>query len=338
MDQTSTTPERKYPTRRSLREAAARAAAVDADKSPAPAASTTEAPTPDVPTLDASTAKPEPVEPPASTAQVKFPDPVFKLGSVIPSPVSLRPVVSETSDAARPRRSKARRVVGTVAAAASACALFSVMMLPTLAPFEDSALAAAADAQRFTSEDISSSLEAGSLSQLEAPKAELIDSPTSAAFQVDSDAVVQYPVSGSVNLTDGFGPRMYPVSGFHAGQDFAASSGTPVVAMADGTIASSGFINGRCGFGVQIEHEIDNQEVTTLSCHMEAGSPSLSVGDTVAKGDQVGRVGATGLAFGAHLHFEIEVAGEQLDPMPYLALHSKAPTVEAGVPAAEETD
>lgn len=324
MDHTSSPPERVYPTRRSLREAAARAAA-EANRDEAASANET-----------AASPKPEP------QPVVEQLDPIITLGSVIPSPVSLGSADSPNPQPVTSKRATGRRVLGGVAAAASACGLFTVMMVPTLAPAEEGGLAAVAEAQSFTSESVSTSIEAGSLAQLEAPEVELLDARAASTLSGDDDAIMQYPLSGSVTLTDGFGPRSFPVSGFHGGQDFATAAGTPVGAAAAGTIISSGFVNGRCGFGAKIEHEIDGQEVTTLYCHMEAGSPTHAVGDVVAKGDQVGRVGNTGLSFGAHLHFEIEVAGQGVDPMPFLEKYTQIASTDAddeptpAVPASED--
>ena len=139
-----------------------------------------------------------------------------------------------------------------------------------------------------------------------------------------TDARVQYPFASSVSLTDGFGERAFPVSGFHDAQDFAASLGTPVQAIADGTVIEAGWTQDGCGFGLKLEHRIDGQDVTSRYCHMWGESHSLAVGDRVAVGQEVGRVGATGLAFGAHLHFVITVDGEAIDPMPFLLKYNRS--------------
>lgn len=133
-----------------------------------------------------------------------------------------------------------------------------------------------------------------------------------------TDAAIQFPFASGQALTDGFGPRSYPVAGFHDAQDFAAPAGTTVQAIARGKVVASGPNSDGCGFGVLLQHVIDGEKVTSRYCHMEWDSNDLVVGQSVDVGDPVGRVGATGLAFGAHLHFVLEIEGEAVDPMPFL--------------------
>lgn len=146
--------------------------------------------------------------------------------------------------------------------------------------------------------------------------AEASDSP--GTFTNFRDAAVQFPFSVSVPLTDGFGERTYPVAQFHDAQDFAAEAGTPIQAIADGTVLEAGWANDGCGYGVKLTHRIDGQDVTSRYCHMIGESSSLKVGQSVRVGQHVGNVGATGWAFGAHLHFALTVSGKPVDPLPYL--------------------
>lgn len=144
------------------------------------------------------------------------------------------------------------------------------------------------------------------------------------SFTNFTDAEVQYPFASGVPLTDGFGERVFPVAGFHDAQDFAAAFGTPVQAIANGTVVEAGWTTDGCGFGIKLEHAIDGQEVTSRYCHMVGESHALQIGDVVSVGQEVGRVGATGIAFGAHLHFVITVNGEAIDPMPYLLAYNRS--------------
>ncbi|MGK0721384.1 M23 family metallopeptidase [Leucobacter sp. W1478] len=130
---------------------------------------------------------------------------------------------------------------------------------------------------------------------------------------------VRYPFDQEVPLTDPFGYRTAPVEQFHDAQDFAASGGTPIRAIASGQVVEAGFSNDGCGFGLKLQHRVDNQTLTSRYCHMEANSHSYQVGDTVMIGDQAGRVGNTGMSFGSHLHLALRLNGEPIDPMPYLA-------------------
>lgn len=154
--------------------------------------------------------------------------------------------------------------------------------------------------------------------------AETAPADVTATFTNFADAGVQYPFASPVLLTDGFGERAFPVAGFHDAQDFAAPLGTPIQAIADGTVVEAGWADDGCGFGLKLEHRIDGQDVTSRYCHMWADSHTFTVGDEISVGQEVGRVGATGIAFGAHLHFVITVEGEAVDPMPFLLKYNRS--------------
>lgn len=76
-----------------------------------------------------------------------------------------------------------------------------------------------------------------------------------------------------------------------------------------------GFVNGSYGNYVKLQHS-DGYE--TLYCHMAYGSINVNVGDVVEAGQQIGYMGATGMAFGAHLHFEVRKNGTAINPKPFL--------------------
>lgn len=143
------------------------------------------------------------------------------------------------------------------------------------------------------------------------------------AFVFRAEALVNYPFTQTVLLTDPFGYRTAPVEQFHDAQDFAAAAGTPIQAIADGEVLEAGFATDGCGFGLKVEHDIDGKEVTSRYCHMQMGSHTLEVGDSVKMGDDVGRVGNTGMSFGPHLHLALVVDDEPTDPMPFLAKYSR---------------
>ena len=107
--------------------------------------------------------------------------------------------------------------------------------------------------------------------------------------------------------------RQHPVLGFtrmHQGIDFAAPIGTPVVAASDGTVSSVG---SRSGYGrvVTLSHP---GGADTMYAHLSSFAPGLSPGQQVRQGQMIGRVGASGLASGPHLHYEITQAGRQVNP------------------------
>lgn len=117
------------------------------------------------------------------------------------------------------------------------------------------------------------------------------------------------PVSGWV--TSGYGERIHPVYGnesFHSGIDIGANEGTPVHAALDGTVTETG-LGQLSGNYIKIDHG-DGKE--TLYCHLSAFN--VGQGVKVRKGDVIGFVGQTGLATGPHLHFEVRISGEKVDP------------------------
>lgn len=134
---------------------------------------------------------------------------------------------------------------------------------------------------------------------------------------------LHYPVPLAAGVASGYGPRScgHCHSTFHHGIDIFPGAGTPVVAMADGVVSQAApTSSGSMGVSVSIDHVVDGVPVTSLYGHLQEGSMGLRVGDAVASGDLIGRVGATGNAQGAHLHFEIHPGGGgSVNPLPWLA-------------------
>ncbi|MFE9122458.1 M23 family metallopeptidase [Streptomyces sp. NPDC007172] len=119
---------------------------------------------------------------------------------------------------------------------------------------------------------------------------------------------------GSYTLTSTFGEAgsMWS-SGHHTGLDFAAPTGTPLKAIHSGTVKSAGWA-GAYGYRTVIELD-DGSEL--WYCHQS--SLAVSVGQKVATGDVIGRVGATGNVTGPHLHLEVHTpSGTGIDPMTWL--------------------
>ncbi|MEU0162806.1 LysM peptidoglycan-binding domain-containing M23 family metallopeptidase [Streptomyces sp. NPDC006261] len=107
-------------------------------------------------------------------------------------------------------------------------------------------------------------------------------------------------------------------SGYHTGSDFQAASGTPIRAIGPGTVVSAGW-SGSYGNEVVIQHE-DGM----YSQYAHQSSLSVSAGQTVTGGQQIGLSGSTGNSTGPHLHFEVRTGpgyGSDVDPVAYLRQH-----------------
>ncbi len=132
------------------------------------------------------------------------------------------------------------------------------------------------------------------------------------------DALTVVPVEGRVTST--FGERMHPidkVKKFHSGIDIAAPTGTPVRAAGPGkVVAATARYNGSDAWGnvVVIDHGHG-----LVSRYAQLDSYIVHKGDSVKAGDTIGAVGATGRATGPHLHFEVLMDGEPVDPAPVVA-------------------
>ena len=117
------------------------------------------------------------------------------------------------------------------------------------------------------------------------------------------------PVPGAV--TSNFGMRRHPILGYHrmhAGIDFKATYGTPIVAVSDGRVSSAGR-SGGCGIAVRLEH---GGGLSTRYCHMSR--MAVTAGMQVRRGQVIGYVGSTGLSTGPHLHYEMYRGGRVINP------------------------
>ncbi|TAD81902.1 MAG: M23 family peptidase [Sphingomonadales bacterium] len=117
------------------------------------------------------------------------------------------------------------------------------------------------------------------------------------------------PVPGPV--TSNFGMRRHPILGYHrmhAGMDFKARYGTPIIAVSDGRVSSAGRAGG-CGIAVRLEH---GGGLSTRYCHMSR--MAVAPGMAVRRGQVIGYVGSTGLSTGAHLHYEMYRGGRAINP------------------------
>lgn len=126
--------------------------------------------------------------------------------------------------------------------------------------------------------------------------------------------------AGAYHLTARFGQSSGLWSHMHTGLDFAAPSGTPIQAVANGTITETGWAG---SYGNRtIETLDDGTEI--WYCHQSV--IGVHTGDLVRGGEQIGNVGSTGNTTGPHLHLEVRPnGGDPVDPYPYLLLHGLQP-------------
>ena len=124
---------------------------------------------------------------------------------------------------------------------------------------------------------------------------------------------------GNGEVTSPFGIRFHPILRYtklHTGTDLSVGDGWVYAADA-GVVIQAGF-NSAYGNMTVIDHgSTGGHGVTTLYAHQS--SMLVQPGDTVTKGQRVGRIGSTGYSTGPHLHFEVRIDGQPVDPWPYIA-------------------
>jgi murein DD-endopeptidase MepM/ murein hydrolase activator NlpD len=121
------------------------------------------------------------------------------------------------------------------------------------------------------------------------------------------------PTTG--RFADGFGKRVHPITHrivFHEGLDLAPGLGARVVASQDGKVIFAGM---KAGYGrlIILDH---GQGITSYYAHLD--KILVKTGNTVKRGDLIGKVGESGKVTGPHLHFEIRVDGKPQNPLLYL--------------------
>ncbi|MFQ1700983.1 DUF5930 domain-containing protein [Loktanella agnita] len=117
------------------------------------------------------------------------------------------------------------------------------------------------------------------------------------------------PVTSSFRYTSGFGPRW---GRMHKGADFAAPIGTPIYTTADGVVTHAGWSSGY-GRLIKIRHDFG---IETRYAHLN--SMDVTVGQRVSRGERIGAMGNSGRSTGPHLHYEVRVNGEPVNPMIYI--------------------
>ncbi len=121
--------------------------------------------------------------------------------------------------------------------------------------------------------------------------------------------------AASMMMSSGFGYRSDPFSGagaMHAGLDFKGPVGTPILAAAEGKVVLAGF-NGGYGNTIEIKHA---NGLLTRYAHLSG--LNVRAGQMVERGVQIGRMGSTGRSTGSHLHFEVRLNGQAINPRKFL--------------------
>ena len=124
-------------------------------------------------------------------------------------------------------------------------------------------------------------------------------------------SLMKTPINGA-RLSSSFGMRKHPILGYnkmHRGTDFAAPSGTPIMASGSGTITRARWCGGG-GNCVKIRH---NSTYETIYAHMKSFARGIKEGRKVKQGQIIGYVGSTGMSTGPHLHYEVVVNGKKVN-------------------------
>ena len=124
-------------------------------------------------------------------------------------------------------------------------------------------------------------------------------------------SLMKTPINGA-RLSSSFGMRKHPILGYnkmHRGTDFAAPSGTPIMASGSGTVTRARWCGGG-GNCVKIKH---NSTYETIYAHMKSFAKGIKEGRKVKQGQIIGYVGSTGLSTGPHLHYEVIVNGKKVN-------------------------
>ena len=123
--------------------------------------------------------------------------------------------------------------------------------------------------------------------------------------------LMKTPINGA-RLSSSFGKRKHPILGFtkmHTGTDFAAPTGTPILASGDGLVVRAKWCGGG-GNCVKIKH---NRVYQTVYAHMSKFGKGIKKGARVKQGQIIGYVGSTGLSTGPHLHYEVIENGKKIN-------------------------
>jgi murein DD-endopeptidase MepM/ murein hydrolase activator NlpD len=124
-------------------------------------------------------------------------------------------------------------------------------------------------------------------------------------------SLMKTPINGA-RLSSSYGMRKHPILGYnkmYKGTDFAAASGTPIMASGSGTVVRARWCGGG-GNCVKIKH---NSTYETIYAHMKSFARGIKEGRKVKQGQIIGYVGSTGMSTGPHLHYEVVVNGKKVN-------------------------
>jgi murein DD-endopeptidase len=175
------------------------------------------------------------------------------------------------------------------------------------------------DAARYAAEEARSPA-LDDLARALPPRSEPCIGRTAQAAMLGEAYALGWPLPETVKITSAFGVREHPILGgwrLHAGVDLGTPTGTPVHAVAPGVVrrASTDGVNGRI---LVLDH---GRGVVTTYCHNDA--LLVRNGQRVGKGQIIARTGSSGRTTGPHLHYQIDLAGEPVDPLRFRAQHPR---------------
>lgn len=130
------------------------------------------------------------------------------------------------------------------------------------------------------------------------------------------------PLSFQARISSRFGMRIHPIRRVrqqHNGVDYACAAGTPVLAVANGTVIFKGWDGGGGGNMLKIKHD---QGLNSGYLHLRGFASGIRQGSRVSQGDVIGYVGSTGVSTGPHLDFRIWKSGKPVDPTKMQSLPS----------------
>jgi murein DD-endopeptidase MepM/ murein hydrolase activator NlpD len=143
---------------------------------------------------------------------------------------------------------------------------------------------------------------------------ELVELTKNKSKMLASIPAIQPMQKNLMTFASGFGMRMHPIlkhQKMHTGCDFSAAKGAPIYATGDGVIIQSGYDQGY-GLAVEIDHGFG---YVTKYAHMSV--TKMRRGQKVKRGQEIGKVGSTGLSVSPHLHYEVIYKGKHVNPIHY---------------------
>lgn len=209
----------------------------------------------------------------------------------------------------------------------------SAMSAPAMAA--SAAATASSDTFRVSPEDVKSNTTALGVSDPEFRN--LRNSWGKKADSISSNVVSVPSINpvDSMALSSGYGYRRAPMKGAsrnHKGLDIPGPIGTPIYATADGIVGRAQWVNGY-GKYVEINH---GNAVQTRYGHLSA--MNVQPGQVIHKGEVLGYMGSTGRSTGSHLHYEVRIGGEAVNPTAFLAPAKEHPAAVNLLIASKQTD